>query len=252
MTPPEVDRELDLARRIQLSLMPAVSPQVPGIEIGTAYRAARQIGGDFYDAYLHPSRPGTVGLAVADVTGKGITAALMMAFFRAVLRSAAYNGSGPADALQRANRVLTDDVHSGLFVTAFVAEIDARNGILRYASAGHEPPLLLGRSGVVELPADGILLGLFRDFAAVEHEQVLEFGDVVVAYTDGVTDARDPSGARFGEQRLLSFLRDEPVSSATDLADGILAAVDRFAGGAPPADDITVLTTRFVPAIDGA
>ncbi|HEY6056954.1 MAG TPA: SpoIIE family protein phosphatase, partial [Candidatus Limnocylindrales bacterium] len=94
-------RELEIARRIQLGLMPAATPALPGWDIATAYRAARTVGGDFYDVYELPRRPGTIGVAVADVTGKGITAALMMAFSRAVLRSAAYNGTGPADALLR-------------------------------------------------------------------------------------------------------------------------------------------------------
>src|SRR4029077_8516322 len=158
-----LERELDFARRIQLNLMPAAPPQPPGWEIATAYRAARVVGGDFYDAFDLPGRDGTgplVGLVIADVTGKGLTAALMMAFTRAVHRAAAYNGTGPSDALERTNRVLVRDARTGLFVTAIGATLDPAYGRFRYASAGHEPPLLLraGASGVEELPAGGMLL----------------------------------------------------------------------------------------------
>src|SRR5207244_4936122 len=114
-----------------------------GWQIATGYRAARVVGGDFFDHYLLPGRPESLGFVVSDVTGKGITAALMMAFTRAVLRAAAYNGSGPADALERTNGVLVRDARTGLFVTAFVGELDIANGLLRYASAAHEPGLVV-------------------------------------------------------------------------------------------------------------
>ena len=138
-----LEHELAVARRIQLNLMPRTLPQPEGWSVATAYRPAREVGGDFYDAYELPGRPGRIGFVVADVTGKGVTAALMMAFTRAVLRSAAYNGDGPADALMRTNRVLVNDARTGLFVTAFIGELDAASGTVRYASAGHEPPLVV-------------------------------------------------------------------------------------------------------------
>ncbi len=146
-----LEQELVFARRIQLNLMPPVGPQPAGWRIATAYRAARMVGGDFYDTYELPARAGSMGLVVADVTGKGITAALMMAFTRAVLRAAAYNGSGPADAIKRTNRVLTHDARTGLFVTAFVGELDAASG---------EPPVRGGRprgaaAGPSRLPGNG-------------------------------------------------------------------------------------------------
>ena len=240
------ERELAFARRIQLSLMPGSSPALAGVEVATAYRAAREVGGDFYDTYELPARPGMLGIAVADVTGKGVTAALMMAFSRAVLRSAAYNGSGPADALRRTNRVLANEVRTGLFLTALVLELDGSSGALRFASAGHEPPLLL-RAGVpepVELPAGGAMLGLFDELEPEERTLDLAPGDLVLAYTDGVTDALDSSGDRFGDVRLRELLGRGGELSARDVVDRILAGVHAFAGSEPPADDITLVAIR--------
>src|SRR6185369_4428873 len=132
-------------------------------------------------------RPGTLGLVIADVSGKGITAALMMAFARAVLRAAAYNGSGPADALLRTNRVLARDARTGLFLTALVAQLEGTSGTLRYAAAGHEPALLLrsGSTRVSELPSNGMLLGLFDPIPVEEATATLRPGDLMLAYTDG-------------------------------------------------------------------
>jgi serine phosphatase RsbU (regulator of sigma subunit) len=238
-----LERELEFARRIQLNLMPKVAPDLPGWSIATAYRAARTIGGDFYDVYELPNRPGTLGFVVADVTGKGITAALMMAFARAVLRAAAYNGSGPSDALRRTNRVLAQDVRTGLFLTAFIAELDHRAGVLRYASAGHEPPILMRRGSrrVASLVAGGEMLGLFPSLTARDRQVDLGPGDLLLAYTDGVTDARDPEGRLFGEQRLRDSVREHRQAGSAAAVAGVLNAVDAFAAGTPAADDVTLL-----------
>ncbi len=239
-----LEHELAVARRIQLSLMPRSLPTPPGWGLSTAYRAAREVGGDLYDAYALPARPGHVGFVIADVTGKGVTAALMMAFTRAVLRSAAYNGTGPGDVLARTNRVLVDDARTGLFVTAFVGELDPTSGRLLYASAGHEPPLVVSDGGrcvaELELPP-APLLGAFADLGRTEASIGLGPGDLVLAYTDGVTDARDATGERFGEVRLRDALRAEPPGGAEAAVERVLGAVDEFAGAEPAADDITLL-----------
>jgi phosphoserine phosphatase RsbU/P len=244
-----LERELDFARRIQLNLMPATPPQPEGWEIATRYRAARLVGGDFYDAFELPGPAGAgvqVGLVIADVTGKGLTAALMMAFTRAVHRAAAYNGTGPADALDRTNRVLVRDARTGLFVSAIGAVLDPVRGRLTYASAGHEPPLLARGSGagVEELPAGGRLLGLMEPAASAEQQVDLAPGDLVVLYTDGTTDAVDPAGSRFGADRLRMAVEDARGASAQDAVASLLASVDRFAGTAEPADDLTLVAIR--------
>jgi sigma-B regulation protein RsbU (phosphoserine phosphatase) len=239
-----LEHELAVARRIQLSLMPRSLPQPEGWRIATAYRPAREVGGDFYDVYELPRRPGWIGFVVADVTGKGVTAALMMAFTRAVLRSAAYNGDGPADALARTNRVLVNDARTGLFVTAFVGELEVASGRIRYASAGHEPPLVVRGPDrtVAELElSDAVLLGAFLDFGVIEGSVVLGPGELLVAYTDGVTDACDASGARFGEARMRDALAATVTGTADTAVSDVLGAIDAFAGDEPAADDITLL-----------
>ena len=244
-----LERELDFARRIQLNLMPSEPPQPAGWEIATAYRAARVVGGDFYDAFELPGQAGRIGLIIADVTGKGLTAALMMAFTRAVHRAAAYNGSSPADWLERTNRVLIRDARTGLFVTAIAAEVDPSKGLLRYASAGHEPALMArwGAHSVEELPAGGMLLGLAELAPTADQEVPFEPGDLAVLYTDGVTDAIDADGARFGTERLAGAVARTRGLVAPEVVSEILAAVDGFAGSAEPADDLTLVAVRRLP-----
>jgi serine phosphatase RsbU (regulator of sigma subunit) len=248
-----LERELAFARRVQLNLMPHAGPVLPGWSISTAYRAARTVGGDFYDVYELPDRAGTVGLVVADVTGKGITAALMMAFSRAVLRAAAYNGNGPEDALRRTNRVLVEDARTGLFLTAFVAELDPRTGLVRYAIAGHEPPMLLrsGSARVTALAAGGEMLGIFETLTARDRRIELRPGDTLVVYTDGVTDARDARNRLFGEKRLRDAIMAHRDRGAVGVVAGVLDAVDAFAAGTPAADDVTLLAIGREPTEPG-
>jgi serine phosphatase RsbU (regulator of sigma subunit) len=235
--------ELAFARRVQLNLMPVAPPVVKGWEIATAYRPARQVGGDFYDLYALPGRQSLIGFVVADVTGKGVTAALMMAFSRAVLRSAAYNGSGPADALRRTNRVLVREARTGLFLTAFVGWLDTATGVLRWASAGHEPPIVVRRASrrMSRLRAAGSLLGLFDPLPLRDRSIVLAPGDALIAHTDGVTDSRDEQGAFFGESRYMDLVRRHAASGSASLVGAVESAVDAFQGDAPQADDVTLL-----------
>jgi phosphoserine phosphatase RsbU/P len=244
-----LERELAFARRIQLNLMPQDPPQPAGWEIATWYRAARVVGGDFYDVYELPRRPGRFGLVVADVTGKGLTAALMMAFTRAVLRAAAYNGSGPADTLARTNRVLVRDARTGLLVTALVSVLDTATGRVRYASAGHEPALLVraAHEVPVELEAGGTILGLVDAPAGGNRTIELGAGDLLLLYTDGVTDATAPDGRRFGPERLRAAVGAIRGVSATEVVDALIAEIDRFAGGTDQADDLTLLAIRRAP-----
>jgi sigma-B regulation protein RsbU (phosphoserine phosphatase) len=238
-----IGSEMALARRIQASLMPRVPSSIGPWELAVHYRAARIVGGDFYDVYELPNPKGTVGIAIADITGKGMTAALLMAFARAVMRSAAYNADGSADTLERTNRVFTGDVRSGLFLTAFVARLSPA-GTVRYASAGHEAALLWrSRTGRVSATGSaGGMLGLFATTGAVERRLRLSPGDVLLAYTDGATDAIDGHGRRFGERRLRRAFVAAAPGGAQAVVDAIRRAVEGFCEAAPePADDLTLL-----------
>jgi phosphoserine phosphatase RsbU/P len=235
--------ELAFARRVQLNLMPVTPPTVPGWEVATAYRPARQIGGDFFDIYPLPGQRSVFGFVVADVTGKGVTAALMMAFSRAVLRSAAYNGRGPADALRRTNRVLVQEARTGLFLTAFVGWLNTATGRLRWASAGHEAPVIVrnGSRRLSRLTAAGELLGLLDPLSVRDRSTLLAPGDALVAHTDGVTDARDHRGEFFGEPRYLDLVRGHAGAGAAGIVRAVESAVDEFQRDTPPADDLTIL-----------
>ena len=238
-----VTSEMDVARRIQVSLMPRMGPVVGDWQVASYYKAARVIGGDFFDVYEFRDPPGSVGIAIADITGKGITAALLMAFARAVMRSAAYNASGPADTLERTNRVFKSEVRTGLFLTAFVARL-LPGGVVRHASAGHEPALVW-RAGTRRLAwtgSAGGMLGLFVATGAAEHTLRMAPGDVLLAYTDGATDARDGDGRRFGERRLRQAFAAAASGGPATAVAGIQAAIEGFSSAAPePADDLTLL-----------
>ena len=238
--------ELAFARRVQLNLMPIASPPVTGWEIATAYQPAREVGGDFFDLYLLPSDPTTLGFVVADVTGKGITAALMMAFTRAVLRAAAYNGTGPADALRRTNRVLVREARTGLFLTAFVGWLDTVTGRLRWSSAGHEPPFLvragrrrLGRP--TQLEEAGELLGMFADLHVSDRTTTLRPGDVLIVPTDGAAEARNTRGEFFGDERVAAVVGRYGQDGAKAIIGALEFQLERFRGDASPADDITLV-----------
>jgi len=237
------ERDLMLACRIQASLLPRTLPHSDGWRMAAAYQAAQQVGGDFYDIFELPQRPGCLGIVMADVTGKGVAAALMMAFGRAVLRSASYNGRGPADALERANHVFTIDVPTGLFLTAVVAELCAERGSVHWASGGHEPPLLLraASSRVALLPHAAPMVGMFAPLGAADQSVPLRPGDRLVLWTDGVTDACARTGRRFGLRRFRDTLRATTGATAQGTVDAVLAAVHDFAGDEPAADDLTLL-----------
>lgn len=244
-----LEQELALGRRIQLSLLPQVPPDVPGWEFAMRYEAAREVGGDFYDVFSLRDSPSAFALVMADVTGKGIAAALLMAFARPLLRAITDQYRSPAGALEQANRILVLERPTPLFITAFIAIVDAPTGVVRYASAGHEPPLVVrARPGRIRrLAAHGSLLGAFPQLAITEHATTLSPGDVLVLHTDGVTDARDPVGRRFGDVRLGKAIGAGRGDSAAAMADRVTGAVAAFASGAPPADDIALLTARRLP-----
>ena len=244
-----LEHDLTLGRRIQVGLLPHVLPQPDGWEIGAAYEPAREVGGDFYDVFPVRGRRASLGLVIADVTGKGIPAALMMAFARPLLRAAADHTRDPAEALERANRILVEERRSTLFISALHLRIQLRTGSLTWAAAGHEPPILVPGDGgrARRLPMGGMLLGALPVLPCATHTTRLAPGDLLIAYTDGVTDARRADGERFGDARLSRAAHAAAGLSAPEAARTILDAVHRFAGGAPPADDIALLTLRRVP-----
>ncbi len=237
-----VAQELAIGRRIQQALVPHRFPEVEGWAFAAAYEPALEVGGDLYDVFPVQGRTDRIGLLVADVTGKGIPAALLMADVRALLHAATDNAPGPADALRRVNRILVTERRTSLFVTALLVVVDSATGVFRYASAGHEPPFVARRGGAVdELDAHGPLLGAFADAVLGEREDRLEPGDTLVLYTDGVTEARDERRQFFGEGRLVDAVGAACAFPADAVVDSIVRGVHEFRGAADAFDDLTLL-----------
>ena len=244
----QLDAELAIGRRIQLSLMPRRFPDLPGWEIAAAYEAAREVGGDLYDAFLLRDRPDQLAFVVADVTGKGIPAAILMADARALIHAAADHSDDPAVTLSRVNRILIAERATSLFVTVAHGVIDGRSGVLTLASAGHDPlHVVRAGGGLDSLDPPGRLMGMVADIAATSVRLTIEPGDAIVAHTDGITEARSPDGAFFGEERFLGILSGHTGQSAQEIVDAVLADVAAFRGGAEPYDDVTLLVIRRRP-----
>jgi sigma-B regulation protein RsbU (phosphoserine phosphatase) len=240
-----LDAELALARRIQRSFVPLTSPDIPGYEIASHYEAAREVGGDFFDVFRLRTRAGRLAIVIADVTGKGIAAALLMAFARPLLHAAIDHTAAPVGALERTNRILVEERGSALFITALCAIVDLGTGRLRVGNAGHEPPLIVPVSGPIRwLSGSGPLLGAFAQLDLAECVTDLDEGDLVVLYTDGVTDARAVSGERFGDDRLVAVVEANRAGPPADVVAALAAAVRDYQAGMPPADDVTIVAIR--------
>jgi sigma-B regulation protein RsbU (phosphoserine phosphatase) len=233
-------RELQLAHEVQSRLMPTVLPSSASWQLAAWWSAAREVAGDFYDA----TRQGeTTIVTVGDVADKGMAAALFMALTRSVLRASAVDGRDPGDVVTRANALLCADASDGMFVTLAHAHLDP-DGTVRYANAGHNPPLVARAGGALErLARTGILVG-WDDAARYGVETVrLAAGDALVLYTDGVTEARDARGREYGEARLVELVREHVAARRS--ADAIVTALRTdlagFVGQADAFDDATVL-----------
>jgi serine phosphatase RsbU (regulator of sigma subunit) len=244
----QLEEELAVARRIQLTLLPTAPPTVAGWEFAAAYAAARHVGGDFYDFLDHALAEGRLGLVIADVVGKGVPAALMMAYSRAVLRAQAVAGHSVVEVLEGANSLMIQERQSRPFVTAFHAQIELDSGRVNFASAGHDAPLWITADGTTirSLEAPGVILGAFRQTGLEAREIVLEPGDTLVFYTDGVTEARDHDRQLFGDDRLeqAALAAVAAGGSAQSVLSSVIEAVAAFTAGAEQADDLTIIVAR--------
>ncbi len=236
-----LERELEMARAVQTSLVPELLPEIPGFSLAAEWRPAREVAGDFYDVFPLPDN--RWGLAVADVSGKGAPAALYMAMTRSLIRAEARNNPSPAMTLTRVNRLLLAQSIPGMFVTVFYGVLDPVSRSLIYANAGHDPPLLhQATSEIEELSSTGPLLGVFEELTLREATLNLKRGDAVVAYTDGFTDALNGRGEAYGGARLKAAIHAAKVAStAPGLMQHLLADLAGFARTEQPEDDITLL-----------
>lgn len=239
-----MERELQMAREIQESLLPHVLPKLPGFEMSARWRSAREVAGDFYDVF--PLGDQHVGLVIADVSDKGAPAALFMAVARTMMRSHANAGFSAVETVARTNDLILDDAAAGMFVTVFYTVFNA-DGSCVHVNAGHNPPLVLhARTRQVEfLPRGGRAVGWFPNNPLRAVEMQLEPGDVLVYYTDGLTEAESDVNDFFGEERLMQAVLEAAGQSADVMIDHIISRVDTFCAGAPPADDLTMCVVRY-------
>jgi serine phosphatase RsbU (regulator of sigma subunit)/putative methionine-R-sulfoxide reductase with GAF domain len=241
-----VRREIQLAQEIQKTFLPDKLPLIPGWEISVRWRPAMQVGGDFYDAI--PIGENHLGLVIADVSDKGLPAALTMTVARTLIHAAAQSGNSPAETLQHVNRMLLESSNEGLFVTVFYAVLDVKTGELVYTNAGHNLPLLLRKNnkGLIWLEKGAMPLGVEAALALENKTLQIRPGDHLVMYTDGVTEARSPLDAIFGEGRLYGLLKTYAWQTDPSLIEMLDSKLLEFQANALPSDDVTIYVIRRV------
>ena len=238
-----LERELQLAREIQQRFQPTSPPVVEGYELQGISFPSYQIGGDYYDFIRCPD--GRLIVALGDVSGKGTSAALLMSSLHAAVHAQVAACQSLGDSLRAVNRYLADNTPGNRFVTLFYAELDTSTGVLTFINAGHNPPLIAHAAGTVEqLGPGGVPLGIIPDFEYREGRAQLQPGDVLVAYSDGVTETQNPKGEEFGPARLQNVVQQNIDRTASGIRDKIEAALTAFAQGTPAVDDITLLIVK--------
>jgi sigma-B regulation protein RsbU (phosphoserine phosphatase) len=238
-----IGRQLETAREVQLKLLPNSSPNLPGYDIAGICIPTDEIGGDYFD-YI-PISHNRLGLAVADVSGHGIPAALVMTAFRALLRTKALGKSKPATIANTIDRLLPEFTGNKHFVTVLYAVLEASSGNLTYISCGHPPPLLLHANGEVEkLNRHNPALGIFQNLHHHDEETKLAAGDILVLYTDGVTEVMNQQNESFGIQRLVQVIRMNEQLDAADLILKTIQATGVFTDHYGFLDDFTLVIVR--------
>jgi serine phosphatase RsbU (regulator of sigma subunit) len=242
----ELEEELSVSQRIQHSMLPRSLPKLPGWQFAAVYRSAKQVGGDFYDFITLPVGPHNLGIVVADVADKGVPAALYMALSRTIIRSVTMSGRTPAEALLRANEIMLNDSQADIFLTAFYATLDSQIGEMSFCNAGHNPPLWYRADyhEIVPITTKGIVLGILDEIALNEQTIYIARDDVVMFYTDGVTEALNMGNEEFGVERLRGVLMGTCTSPAQVIVDEVEAAIREFTGNMPQFDDFTLVVLK--------
>ncbi len=243
-----LEADLELSQKVQQALLPQQVPNIPGLELAAFSQPARIVGGDYFD-FLH-FRDNTHGLVIADVVDKGLAASLLMASLQASLRILVADSDSPAKVVERLNSLLIHNIHLTQFVTLFLGRYDPATHTLHYCNAGHNPPLLYrGISNGTErgqwLPPTGAAIGLVEEFAFRDEAITLKPDDVLLLYTDGVTEARNLQGEEFRPQGLFDFIQQHAGLQAPDLIRELRRVLQEFTGGQPLADDTTIVAGKL-------
>jgi serine phosphatase RsbU (regulator of sigma subunit) len=239
-----LEHEVELARQIQKTFLPEYLPEFPGWELAATWLTARQVGGDFYDVIELPG--GRLGLLIADVSDKGMPAALFMALTRTLVRAVVYHTPSPAGVLRRVNDLIIPDNRQSMFVTAVYGVLSLGSGEFTYANAGHNPPVWMSNTGKMleSLHRTSAALGIIKDLSIRERTISLGPGDLLLFYTDGLTEAFSPEDDTYGEARLQEVLKAAETSPARDVLNALEASVKQFMGPLPAADDLTMLALK--------
>jgi len=239
-----IEKELEIAHGIQESFLPESPPLIDGFDLAATNLPAKEVGGDFYD--FIPVGSSKWGLVIADVSGKGVPAALFMALSRTLVRANVNDAVTASEAIRRSNEMITENDRSNMFVTLFYCVLDPIKKSLTYVSAGHNPPIMLRSGGddIFMLHTKGIALGVIPDIGLEEKEITLDSGDVVVLYTDGVTEAVNEKEEQFGQERVISIVENFRSFSSSEILQHIKDGVINFSNGQPQFDDITLMVLK--------
>ena len=239
-----MDRELERAAEIQRRLLPAQAPEIEGFDLAGYNAPCRTVGGDYYDFLRYPDA--RIGLFIADVSGKGMPAALLMSSLQARIQVLFQEPCRLAEQVTRLNRITAANCPANCFITLFTAILNPATGQIEYCNAGHNPPLLIHKNDEIEqLGASGLVVGIMADATYQEGTCTLERGELLLLFSDGLTEACNPdSGQEFGEERLIALLKKERNQPSAKLIDRIKAEVSSFTDAAAAADDITILVAR--------
>ncbi len=233
-----LEGQLEVARQVQLELLPAQDPEIPGYDISAYNFPTEEVSGDYYDwVKIYENQ---IGIVIADVAGKGVPAAILMAFLRASLRAASHIGYATHISMAKVNYLLWESIERNQFVTAFYGILDADTNTLAYSNAGHNPPVLVNAAGTSRFIHRGEQpLGMFPETRYHEYHLELEPGDVLVLYTDGATEANSPSGEEFGRERLAQAVKENYDRPAREMIASLQMKVLEWTGNAGANDDVT-------------
>jgi sigma-B regulation protein RsbU (phosphoserine phosphatase) len=238
-----LETQLEVARQVQLELLPARDPELDGFDISAYNFPTEEVSGDYYDwVRIYDDQ---IGVVIADVSGKGVPAALLMAFLRASLRAATHIGYSPHISMSKVNYLLWESIERNQFVTAFYGILDATNRTIAYSNAGHNPALLMDQDGTARFEErGGVPLGMFRDTRYYEYYETMKPGQVLVLYTDGVTEAMNSTGEEYGRDRLVDAVRESRDLSAREIIDFIHRDVIAWTEGRGAHDDVTFFVIK--------
>lgn len=236
-----IQGELEVASTMQQSILPSHFPVRDNVSLHAAMTTAREVGGDFFDVYEFEN--GCIGFAIADVSGKGIPAALFMMVSRTLLKGSATQDDDPSAVLGNVNNILAADNDSMMFVTLIYGVFDPSSRQLKYCNGGHNPMMLIGKDGTTKLvdDQDGVALGIHSEFEYVSHELVLEDGESILLYTDGVNEAETEEGDFYGMDRFQQLFQEGRYNEPKQITERVMASVHEFAAGFAQSDDITCI-----------